>query len=222
MGAQYDHIIIYIRQNARKPLESDHGDPFTLLNAFDEWIQVKAEGRGTRKWCRRRGLEEQRFYEMSKLKQQFKELLKVGVYSLFVEFPRSGLNQDIQMSSCVFLCDVPHQWIAQRQVGPMSVYCDRVWCHILCLQHDISQCCQNILHSKYYTLFWQSSRIILYLYFFQSNTLKILYYRIKLSKMIKSSWFILFSLNIWYTSAFCRPMSISQKKICSRIRRSHS
>lgn len=28
-------------QAARKNLESDHGDPFTLLNAFDEWIQVQ-------------------------------------------------------------------------------------------------------------------------------------------------------------------------------------
>ncbi|XP_059177423.1 probable ATP-dependent RNA helicase DHX34 isoform X2 [Physella acuta] len=61
---------------ARRPLESEHGDPFTLLNAFDEWIQVKAEGLGTRKWCRRRGLEEQRFYEMIKLKRQFRDLLK--------------------------------------------------------------------------------------------------------------------------------------------------
>lgn len=40
-------------------------------------IQVKAEGRGTKKWCKRRGLEEQRFYEMMKLRNQFKELLKV-------------------------------------------------------------------------------------------------------------------------------------------------
>ena len=37
------------------------------------------------------------------------------------------------MGSCVFQCDVPHQWIAQRQVGPMSVYCDEVGCHVLCL-----------------------------------------------------------------------------------------
>ena len=36
---------------------------------------------------------------------------------------RSGLTQDIKMDSCVFQCDVPHQWIAQRQVGPVSVYC---------------------------------------------------------------------------------------------------
>ncbi|XP_060072123.1 probable ATP-dependent RNA helicase DHX34 [Ylistrum balloti] len=70
--AHTDHDAI----SARKPLESEHGDPFTLLNAFDEWIQVKAEGRGTRKWCRRRALEEQRFYEMTKLKDQFKQLLQ--------------------------------------------------------------------------------------------------------------------------------------------------
>ncbi|XP_032240622.2 probable ATP-dependent RNA helicase DHX34 isoform X1 [Nematostella vectensis] len=60
----------------RKELESDHGDPFTLLNAYDEWIQVKSrQGSGSKKWCRRRGLEEQRFYEMSKLKRQFEDLL---------------------------------------------------------------------------------------------------------------------------------------------------
>lgn len=28
---------------ARKPLESDHGDPFTLLETFDEWIQVRSK-----------------------------------------------------------------------------------------------------------------------------------------------------------------------------------
>ncbi|KAE8585553.1 hypothetical protein XENTR_v10021352 [Xenopus tropicalis] len=62
---------------ARKPLESEHGDPFTLLNIFNEWVQVKANQRSnSRKWCRRRGLEEQRLYEMANLRRQFKELLK--------------------------------------------------------------------------------------------------------------------------------------------------
>ena len=51
---------------------------------------------------------------------------------------RSGLTQDIKMGSCVFQCDVPHQWIAQQQVGPVSVYCDGVGCHALCLRHGIS------------------------------------------------------------------------------------
>ena len=45
---------------ARKNLDSDHGDPITLLNAYREWLQVKAEDREpSRKWCRKRGLEEQ-------------------------------------------------------------------------------------------------------------------------------------------------------------------
>ncbi|XP_069842930.1 probable ATP-dependent RNA helicase DHX34 isoform X1 [Dendropsophus ebraccatus] len=62
---------------ARKPLESDHGDPFTLLNVFNEWIQIKSSrSNNSRKWCRRRGLEEQRLYEMTNLRRQFKGLLK--------------------------------------------------------------------------------------------------------------------------------------------------
>ncbi|XP_014670331.1 PREDICTED: probable ATP-dependent RNA helicase DHX34 isoform X2 [Priapulus caudatus] len=61
---------------ARKNLESSHGDSFTLLNCFNEWLQLKA-GRGTssRRWCKTRGLEEQRFYEITKLRQQFRQLL---------------------------------------------------------------------------------------------------------------------------------------------------
>ena len=27
-------------QTIRQELESEHGDPFTILNAFDEWIEV--------------------------------------------------------------------------------------------------------------------------------------------------------------------------------------
>ena len=48
---------------------------------------MKAEGRGTRKWCKRRSLEEQRFYEMTKLKRQFKELLQVQ-YDFKVSFAK--------------------------------------------------------------------------------------------------------------------------------------
>ena len=33
-------------------------------------------------------------------------------------------SADIKMGSCVFQCDVPHQWIAQLQA--VSVYCDGV------------------------------------------------------------------------------------------------
>ena len=30
----------YDAMTSRKSLESEHGDPVTLLNAFDEWMQV--------------------------------------------------------------------------------------------------------------------------------------------------------------------------------------
>ncbi|XP_046400213.1 probable ATP-dependent RNA helicase DHX34 [Ischnura elegans] len=64
-------------ETARKSLESDHGDPITLLNALKEWLEEKnRHGGNSRKWCKRRGLEEQRFYEMTKLRRQFKDLLQ--------------------------------------------------------------------------------------------------------------------------------------------------
>uniref|UniRef100_A0A182YGA7 Uncharacterized protein n=1 Tax=Anopheles stephensi TaxID=30069 RepID=A0A182YGA7_ANOST len=76
-------------ERARKSLESDHGDPITLLNAYKEWLEIKQHrtdyGRrddGDRRsesskvWCRRRGLEEQRFYEITKLRNQFQDLLQ--------------------------------------------------------------------------------------------------------------------------------------------------
>ncbi|XP_006796782.1 probable ATP-dependent RNA helicase DHX34, partial [Neolamprologus brichardi] len=60
-----------------QPLHSNQGDPFTLLNTFNAWVEVKGErGGGSRKWCRRRGLEEQRLYEMVNLRRQFKDLLR--------------------------------------------------------------------------------------------------------------------------------------------------
>ncbi|XP_019944175.2 probable ATP-dependent RNA helicase DHX34 [Paralichthys olivaceus] len=62
---------------ARQPLHSNQGDPFTLLSTFNAWVEVKKErGGGSRKWCRRRGLEEQRLYEMVNLRRQFKDLLR--------------------------------------------------------------------------------------------------------------------------------------------------
>ncbi|KAJ3300017.1 DEAH (Asp-Glu-Ala-His) box polypeptide 34 [Borealophlyctis nickersoniae] len=60
----------------RRALQSDHGDPFTLLNIFSEWLRVKAERReSSRNWCKRHGIEEQRLYEMVKLKKQFEGVL---------------------------------------------------------------------------------------------------------------------------------------------------
>ena len=65
-------------ESARKDLDSDHGDPLTLLNAYRAWLEIKASNTAahtSRKWCKKRGLEEQRFYEMTKLRQQFRHIL---------------------------------------------------------------------------------------------------------------------------------------------------
>uniref|UniRef100_G3U5S1 Probable ATP-dependent RNA helicase DHX34 n=1 Tax=Loxodonta africana TaxID=9785 RepID=G3U5S1_LOXAF len=76
---------------ARRPLESDQGDPFTLFNIFNTWVQVKSErSRNSRKWCRRRGIEEHRLYEMANLRRQFKDLLEDHVLLAGTEAPRPG------------------------------------------------------------------------------------------------------------------------------------
>lgn len=60
----------------RESLESDHGDLFTLVRLYNEWVQLKMRRDGTRQWCRRLGIEEQRFYEVTKLRQQFQRILE--------------------------------------------------------------------------------------------------------------------------------------------------
>ncbi|KAJ9533883.1 hypothetical protein QJQ45_026970, partial [Haematococcus lacustris] len=62
---------------ARYELLSPHGDALTLLEVFEHWLHLK-QGRhkgASTKWCKRAGLEEQRLYEMAKLKGQFKARL---------------------------------------------------------------------------------------------------------------------------------------------------
>ncbi|CAN0145509.1 unnamed protein product, partial [Ectocarpus fasciculatus] len=55
---------------------SPNGDPFTVMNAYDEWIRVKAARKeSSRRWCKRHGLQEQRLYEITKLRRQFEDLL---------------------------------------------------------------------------------------------------------------------------------------------------
>lgn len=61
---------------ARHEFDSPHGDAFTLLNLFDQWIKVKtSKPRSSRSWCRAHSVEEQRMYEIAKLKGQFKDIL---------------------------------------------------------------------------------------------------------------------------------------------------
>ncbi|KAA3679567.1 ATP-dependent RNA helicase DHX34 [Paragonimus westermani] len=77
--------------------ESNHGDAFTVLNVFDEWLKIKSDAtsRSThefrfrdtdqdgdtgvvnaRRWCRRIGAQEQRLHEMVRLRTQFAQLLR--------------------------------------------------------------------------------------------------------------------------------------------------
>lgn len=70
-------------QEMRKPLESNHGDPITLLNLYKEWLSVKQQStpvgkhrsENSRTWTKKRCLEEQRFYEVTKLTDQFRDIL---------------------------------------------------------------------------------------------------------------------------------------------------
>ena len=82
---------------ARRSLDSDHGDPITLLNAFREWLKIKAQDRdNSRRWCRKRGLEEQRFYEIIKLRKQFEELLNEA--GLFDKRGEEGMTSAERMA----------------------------------------------------------------------------------------------------------------------------
>ncbi|KAJ8939396.1 hypothetical protein NQ314_011142 [Rhamnusium bicolor] len=73
-------------QDLRKPLESSHGDPITLLNFYKEWLMIKQisapvqshsklKTENSRTWAKKRCLEEQRFYEVTKLLEQFRDIL---------------------------------------------------------------------------------------------------------------------------------------------------
>ncbi|KXS09241.1 hypothetical protein M427DRAFT_49751 [Gonapodya prolifera JEL478] len=61
----------------RRAFDDDEGDAFTLLNLFREWLRVKAQRtENSRNWCRRHGVEEQRLFEIVKLKEQFEQVLE--------------------------------------------------------------------------------------------------------------------------------------------------
>ena len=76
------------------------------------------------------------------------------------------------------------------------------------------QCWHKILNLKYYTLFWQSLRIIFHLYFFQSNTLRILIYMVKLYNQI--ILFLLFSLKylIYASSLATKDFRLAPRRLC--------
>ncbi|UJR09789.1 hypothetical protein I4U23_014016 [Adineta vaga] len=78
----------------RRPMMSKHGDPFTLLNLFDEWIYVKSDGQNTRQWCKRRGVEEQRLYDITKLRRQFQDILRD--YNLEIDYRQSKTRTTLE------------------------------------------------------------------------------------------------------------------------------
>ncbi|XP_053209462.1 probable ATP-dependent RNA helicase DHX34 isoform X2 [Panonychus citri] len=75
----YSHIDCI---EARRGLDTTEGDPFLLLRAYNKWLTIKSSGsEDSRKWCKRRGFEEQRFYEITKLRKQFRDVIKEsGLY----------------------------------------------------------------------------------------------------------------------------------------------
>lgn len=59
----------------RKALHSLEGDIFTYSRFYSKWLSLKSDHYNTRSWCRKLGLEEQRFFEVTKLRNQFKQIL---------------------------------------------------------------------------------------------------------------------------------------------------
>ncbi|KAI3639511.1 hypothetical protein MIR68_002526 [Amoeboaphelidium protococcarum] len=63
---------------SRSSLYSLHGDPFTLLNVYIQWLSTKHQNSSTtsQKWCKRNGVNEYRLYEISKLVHQYRQILR--------------------------------------------------------------------------------------------------------------------------------------------------
>jgi hypothetical protein len=75
----------------RRQFDSPHGDPFTLLNMYQEWLKIKAEKvTNSRKWCHRHGIEEQRLYEMTKLVDQFRSTMGQNLDDRISAHPAGG------------------------------------------------------------------------------------------------------------------------------------
>ncbi|CAM0139298.1 unnamed protein product [Umbelopsis sp. WA50703] len=80
----------------RRTLDSPHGDPFTLLNLWKAWLDVKAQrGESSRSWCKRHGVEEQRLYEIAKLKKQFEKILSEFQPGLLAELEASRISNQM-------------------------------------------------------------------------------------------------------------------------------
>ena len=61
----YKSMTSFQRFNQSQDAESNHGDPVTVLNLLNDWLEQKGAGEDTRGWCKRRGIEEQRWVVVS-------------------------------------------------------------------------------------------------------------------------------------------------------------
>ncbi|CAO4375068.1 unnamed protein product [Caenorhabditis nigoni] len=60
----------------RASLTSSMGDPFTLIAVFREWVLQKAYEGSARRWTMENGIDEHRLYEISKLRNQYRQILE--------------------------------------------------------------------------------------------------------------------------------------------------
>uniref|UniRef100_A0AC35U4Y5 ATP-dependent RNA helicase DHX34 n=1 Tax=Rhabditophanes sp. KR3021 TaxID=114890 RepID=A0AC35U4Y5_9BILA len=60
----------------RKYLLSRLGDTITLIKVYGEWLNEKYYEQDTTRWCKKLGIEQQRLYEVVKLRNQLKEILR--------------------------------------------------------------------------------------------------------------------------------------------------
>jgi HrpA-like RNA helicase len=77
---------------------SGEGDPFSLLNVFQAWMEQKRRDarQGSRQWCQKNGLIEQRLYEMARLVRQFKDTLKsAGLLQLAYDLALEAAEYDV-------------------------------------------------------------------------------------------------------------------------------
>ncbi|EFA04971.1 probable ATP-dependent RNA helicase DHX34 [Tribolium castaneum] len=89
-------------QDLRRVLDSNHGDPISMLNYYKEWLSVKQssvpvksryeKGESSKVWARKRCLEEQRFYEATKLLEQFRDILNEA--NLLSKVAAHGLSSE--------------------------------------------------------------------------------------------------------------------------------
>jgi hypothetical protein len=68
---------------------------------YSKWLEVKSDSGGgdardrsktSRTWCKRRGIEEQRLYEVTKMRDQFSQIVKVQRQSKNVQQILKNLN----------------------------------------------------------------------------------------------------------------------------------